>query len=370
MSLKIEPVKTPRDRRDFIKFPYQLHRDYSAWVPPLISEVKNVLNQRKNPFYEHATIDLYIARRNGETVGRIAAIIDRNFIQIQDEQIGQFGFFECFEDQEAAEALFDTAAGLLKKKGMQRMLGPTNPSMNDELGILVNAFDLPPAIKMVWNPSYYPSFFDKAGFTKAMDLWAWTMAEADVSDRLLRLGKAILKRTKITFREPNMKEFDREVQVFREIYNQAWSQNWGFVPWTKAEFEHVAKSLKQIIDPGIVLIAEDKGKPVGFSLALPDMNLALRHINGRLFPFGLPILLWHSRYIDCIRIPILGVIKEYRGRGIDTALYYETFQRGTSKGYNCVEMSWILENNDSMNNAAEAMGARKYKTYRLYERPL
>ncbi len=370
MSFSIEPVRSKRDLTEFIKFPYRLHSGYSAWVPPLMSEVRDVLDTSKHPFYRHASIDLFLARLNGKVVGRIAAIIDNNFIDVQEQKIGLFGFFDCIDEQDIANALFDRAGETLKKGGMITMLGPTNPSMNDELGVLVDAFNIPPAIKMVWNPSYYPLFFDEAGFDKAMDLFAWTMEEADVSERLMRLGKAILKRTKVTLRNVDMKNFDHEVRIFREVYNSAWSDNWGFVPWTEAEFDHVAKSLKQVIDPDIVLIAEYEGRPVAFSMALPDINLALKHINGRLFPFGLPILLWYARKIDRIRIPILGVIKEYRGRGIDTALYYETFRRATEKGYHSCEMSWILEDNELMNKAAEMMGARKYKTYRLYERAL
>ncbi len=370
MDLTVEKVETDRGRSEFIKLPYRLHRGNDAWVPPLISEVKDALNTRKNPFYEHASIEQFIARRGGRAVGRIAAIIDQNFIEVQGNQVGLFGFFECIDDSEAASLLFDHAAESLKSKGMRLMLGPTNPSMNDELGVLVDAFDIPPAIKMLWNPSYYPKLFEDAGFSKAMDLFAWTMHEDDVSDRLIRLGAAILKRTRVTFRHINVKRFDEEVKVLREVYNSAWSDNWGFVPWTRAEFEHAAKSLKKVIDPDLVIIAEVDGRPVAFSLALPDLNMALKHINGRLFPIGLPLLLWHARKIDRVRIPILGVIKEYRGKGIDTVLYYETFRIGTGKGYHSCEMSWILEDNELMNRAAKMMGARKYKTYRLYERPL
>lgn len=370
MSITIKPVESKRDRSEFIKLPYKLHKQYSAWVPPLISEVKDVLNTRKNPFYEHASIKLFLARRNGKVVGRIAAIIDRNYIEACGEQVGLYGFFECIEDQEVADALFEHAAQHFKDNGMKKMLGPSNPSMNDELGVLVNAFDLSPAIKMPWNPSYYPILFERAGFVKAMDLFAWTLDVKDVSDRLKRLGLMILKRTKVTFRNPDMKNFDREIKLLREIYNSAWSENWGFVPWTEAEFEHAARSLKKVIDPDIVLVAEVDGKPVGFSMALPDINIALKHINGRLFPFGLLKLLWYSRKINRLRVPILGVIKEYRGRGIDTALYYKSFHISTGKGYSGGEMSWILENNTLMNRAVEMMGADKYKTYRLYERSL
>jgi GNAT superfamily N-acetyltransferase len=370
MNITIDIVKTGRDRCDFVNLPYRLHKGQKGWVPPLVSEVKGALSTVKNPFYQHASIEQFVARRDGKVVGRIAAVVDQNFIKAQGQEIGLFGFFECSDDQEVAGALFERAAQSLKERKMQKMLGPSNPSMNDEIGVLIDAFDIPPAVKMVWNPAYYPKLFENAGFSKAMDIFAYDMHEDEATDRLKRMGLAILKRSKISIRKVNMKRFDEEVETVRQVYNSAWSDNWGFVPWTKEEFEHAAKGLKQIIDPDLLLIAEDQGKPVAFSLGLPDMNLALKHINGRLFPFGLPILLYHARRINRIRIPILGVVKEYRGRGIDTALYYETFRIGTGKGYHSCEMSWILEDNELMNRAAEMMGARKYKTYRLYDKPL
>jgi len=289
---------------------------------------------------------------------------------VRGEPVGQFGFFDTIDDRDVAAALFDRAGQWLKARGMVRMLGPTNPSMNDELGVLIDAFDLPPSIKMVWNPPYYPALFEGADFTKAKDLWAWTMFISDISERFIRVGKAAVKRSKVTLRHPDMKRFSREIELFREVYNQAWSANWGFVPWTEDEFRNVARSLKQVIDPELVLIAEMEGQPIGFSLALPDLNVALRHINGRLFPFGLPIMLWHSRKIKQLRILILGVIEEYRHRGIDVAFYYETLRIALKKGYENAEMSWILEDNTQMNGALDGIGARRYKTYRLYQREL
>jgi len=370
LDLKVIPVQTGRERREFIRLPYRLHRRYDVWVPPLISEVKATLDPRKNPFFEHASGQLFIVRRGRKTVGRIAAIVDRNFIEVRGEMIGLFGFFDAVDDPEVAAALFNTASKWLREEGMKRMLGPTNPSMNDELGVLINAFDLPPAVKMVWNPPYYPALYEQAGFTKAMDLQAWMMHKSDVSERLLKAGELIKKRTKVAFRHPDLKNFDREIDLFREVYNRAWSNNWGFVPWTEAEFKHVAKSLKQVIDPDLVFVAEIDGRAVGFSLTLPDINQALIHLNGRLFPFGLVKLLWFARKIDRARVVILGVLPEYRRRGIDTVMYAETVKIGPEKGYPFGEMSWILENNKPMIKALKMMGAHPYKTYRLYERPL
>jgi len=342
-----------------------------AFVPPLVSEVKTALDVARNPFFQHAEMEMFLARLDGKVVGRIAAIIDHNYIEVSQQLTGLFGFFECINDLDVAHALFNTASAWLRRGKMRKILGPTNPSLNDEIGILQNAFDEPPMIKMVWNPPYYPDLFENSVFEKAKDVWAYYMKKEEVSERLLRLGEALVKRTRLTFRRPDLKRFDREIEIFREIYNQAWSDNWGFVPWTTAEFQHVAKGLKQVIDPNLVLIAEDNGRPIAFGLALPNLNIALRKVrNGRLFPFGLIKILWYSRKIHTCRVVILGVLKEYRNRGIDAALYYQLFNVGTSKGYDSAEMSWILEDNEPMNRALIAMGARKYKTWRLYEREL
>ncbi len=370
LAITIRLVDSKRDINDFIHLPYRLHKRQPCWVAPLLSEMKVLLDRERNPFYEHAKVEFFLARRNGVVVGRIAAIIDENFITGKDEAVGLFGFFDAIDDSTVARALFNTASGWLREQGMVKMLGPANPSMNDEIGVLVDAFDLLPAIKMVWNPAYYPTLYEQAGFSKAMDLLAWRMTADDISDRLVHIGEKIVKRTKISFRHPNMKKFDDEIKIFRKVYNKAWEDNWGFVAWTEAEFNHVAKGLKQIIDPDLALIAEDNGKPVGFLLALPDINPALKRINGRLFPFGLPSLLWHTRKIKHTRVVIMGVIEEYRNRGIDTALYFESYRIGVKKGIKSAEMSWVLENNDSMNRALKMMGARKYKTYRMYERVL
>lgn len=370
MQITVTPVLTKRDKREFIRFPYSLHRHQSCWVPPLISEIKTSLDTERNPFYQHAEIELFLARQNGRIVGRIAAIIDQNFIAVRNEAVGLFGFFDAVNDDYVAKALFNSASGWLREQGMIKMLGPANPSMNDEVGVLTDAFELLPAIKMVWNPPYYPALYQQAGFKKAMDLWAWTMNQDDISERLVKIGKKIVSRTKMTFRHPDMKKFDDEIEVFRKIYNKAWENNWGFVAWTEAEFHHVAKGLKQVIDPKLALIAEDNGKPVGFLLALPDLNVALRRLKGRLFPLGMLKLLWYSRKIDQVRVVIMGVVDEYRNRGIDTAMYYESFRIGTENGYTKGEMSWVLENNEPMIKALKMVGAKKYKTYRMYERLL
>ena len=370
MTIKVIPVHTKREHAEFIRFPYKLHRRSKAWVPPLLSEVKTTLDPVKNPFFQHASIQLFLAKLGKRCFGRIAAIIDQNYIDTQQEMIGLFGFFDAVDDLDIARALFNTASKWLREEGMKKMLGPSNPSMNDELGVLIDSFDIPPAVKMVWNPPYYRNLYEQCGFVKSMDLQAWQMHADDASERVMRIGELVKKRTKIELRNPDIKKFDREIAIFRKIYNKAWSGNWGFVPWTEAEFDHAAKSLKQIIDTDLVFIAELDGKPVGFSLTLPDFNQALIKISGRLFPFGFLKLLWYSRKIDSSRAIIMGVLPEYRNRGIDTMMYVESIKITKIKGWPNAEASWILENNLPMIKALEMMGAKPYKTYRIYERPL
>ncbi len=370
MSINIKPVYSKKEFDEFIKLPYKLHKNHPSFVPPLISEIKTTLNPDKNPFFEHSKIQMFLAYIDGEVVGRIAAIVDENFIKVRQAMIGLFGFFECINDIDVAHALFNTASQWLRRLELKKMLGPANPSMNDEIGVLMDSFDIPPVVKMVWNPSYYPALYENSFFRKAMDIHAWWVNAEDITERLKKFGEAILNRTQVNFRNVNMKNFNDEVEAIRQIYNSAWSQNWGFVPWTEAEFRHAAKGLKQIVDPDLVIIAEINDKPVAFVLTIPDINIALKHTNGKLFPFGLIKLLWYSRKIKTARVVILGVIKEYRGRGIDTALYYKTFLTATQKGYTGGEMSWILENNEPMIKALEMIGAKRYKTYRLFERDL
>lgn len=370
MPIKVVPVHTRKERAEFIRFPYKLHRRFKAWVPPLLSEIKTTLDPAKNPFFQHASIQLFLAKLDKKCFGRIAAIIDQNYIETRQEMVGLFGFFDTVDNLDIARALFNTASQWLREEGMKRMLGPANPSMNDELGVLIDAFDIPPAVKMVWNPPYYKSLYEQCGFEKSMDLMAWRMHADEASERVLRIGELVKKRTSIKLRNPDIKKFDHEIAVFRKIYNQAWSDNWGFVPWTEAEFQHAAKSLKQIIDTDLVFIAELEGKPVGFSLTLPDINQALIKTNGRLFPFGLLKLLWYSRKIDASRVVIMGVLPEYRNRGVDIVMYIESIKIAKKKGVPNGEMSWILENNLPMIKALDMMGAKPYKTYRIFERPL
>jgi GNAT superfamily N-acetyltransferase len=370
-KLKIESAQTKADLMEFIKLPWQIYRNDPHWVPPLIVERKEFLDRKKNPFFRHADVVLYLARRNGQTVGRIAGIVNHNHVEYHQEKVGFFGLFECMKDQEVAKALLDKVREWLKSKGMQIVRGPANFSSNEDWGFLLEGFGSRPVIMMPYNPPYYLELAESYGMRKAKDLYAYFIDETlPTPPRVVRMAENIRKKEEITVRSLDLKRFDQEVQGIKQIYNSAWSKNWGFIPMTDEEFDHLAKSLKQIVDPHMVFIAEVDGKPAGFSLALPDFNQVLARLNGRLFPIGIFKLLWHSkvrRNIDGVRIITMGVVPEFQKRGIDTVFYLETYSVGVKRGYRWAEMSWILEDNTLMNRMLRLLGAKLYKKYRIYE---
>jgi GNAT superfamily N-acetyltransferase len=368
-KIEITPVASKQDLNDFIKLPWKIYKNDPHWVPPLISQQKATFDKQKHPFFKHSEADFFIARKSNEPVGTIAAILNNRHNKIHDENVGFFGFFETVGDYQVAEKLLDAVMEWAKKNNLDYIRGPENYSQNEVCGLLVNGFDTPPVILMAHNPPYYQEFIEQYGFTKAMDLWAYCMDKnTPIPERVVKVVERIKNRGDVTFRNINKKSFKREVEKVKYVYNHAWEKNWGFVPLTDHEIDHIASELKPIVDPGIVFFAEKDGKPVGFSLAAPDINQALKKINGRLFPFGIFKLLYHSRKINRMRVIIMGVIKEYRSKGIDSVFYLETYRKGIKKGYNWGEFSWILENNDPMNTALRNIGATVYKTYRIYEK--
>lgn len=369
--LKIRQVQSKKDLVDFIKFPWKIYENDPFWVPPLISERKDFFNPQKNPFFKHSEVVFYLAEKNNEIAGRICGILNRNHIDFHQEKAGFFGFFECVKDFEVARLLLDEVKDWLKSKGMEIMRGPMNFSTNDELGFLLEGFDSPPVFMMTYNPPYYLDFMEKYGMDKAKDLFAYYLDESHKPpDRVVRMAERTEKKKEIQVRCINLKNFEEEVQKIKKIYNSAWTKNWGFVPMTDEEFEHLAKNLKMIIDPYVVFIAEVDGEPAGFSLALPDLNLVLKRLNGRLFPFGFVKLLWYTRIhriIDRARILTTGVVPEYQKRGIDNVFYIRTIRDGIKRGYRWGELSWVLEDNFLMNRALKILGGRVYKKYRIYE---
>lgn len=371
-AIEIRPVHTRSEQNQFIKFPWQIYQGDPHWVPPLIVDMKNMMNRKKCPFFEHSEAEFFMAFRNGKPVGRIAAILNNRHNDVHKEQIGFFGFFECINDREVSRALFGAATDWCRQKGLVALRGPANYSQNETCGLLIDSFDSSPVVLMTYNPPYYIDLVEDFGLQKVMDLYAYYLESAqNLPQRLIDFAEAMKKRTHITVRSIRLKDFWEEVEKVKFVYNSAWAPNWGFVPLTDKEITHLAKELRSALDPDIVFMAEDAGRPIGFSLTIPDMNQALKVANGRLFPFGLLKILRRARKIDGVRVVIMGIIPEYQKiRGIDSIFYWETFRRGTAKGYKWGEFSWILENNVMMNRAAQLMGARVYKTYRMYQMPI
>lgn len=371
MALQIRPVDGSGDLHAFVTAPWTIYRGDPQWIPPIIGDQKSLLDPAKNPFFAHGELQGYLARRDGRVVGRIAAIRNRRHEEFHDEPVGFFGFFECENDREASHGLLAAARDWVAARGLTVMRGPVNPSTNDDCGTLIEGFDSPPMVMMPHGRPYYPELLESFGLRKAKDLYAFIVTSHEIPERLTR-GAALARRAnpEIEVRPMDKRRFREEVAAFRDVYNQAWEKNWGFIPMTDAEIDHMAAQLKPVVDPGLVRIASHKGRPVGFALGLPDLNQALKHANGRLFPFGLIKILWHARKLDRARILVLGLIPEYRKKGIDVILYHDLFEYGMKKGIYTGEFSWVLEDNLPIVKPIESMGAARYKTYRIYDLPL
>jgi GNAT superfamily N-acetyltransferase len=367
-GVDIVTVENKQSWREFVDLPYRLYRDHPFWVPPLRMQQKELLNTRKHPFYAHADMQCFLARRNGEACGRVAAIVDRNFNAFHGEQGGSFGFFEAVEDVEVARALMQAAREWLRQRGVQVIRGPLSPSTNYECGMLVEGFELSPNVMMPYNPPSYPKMLEAVGLRKAKDLLAYWGSTGEVAaSKVGRVAERAAKARGINIRPIRMNQFDQEVETIWKLYNSAWERNWGFVPMTREEFLHEAAEMKQVLKPELVLVGEAKGRAVGFALALPNINHALKHAGGRLFPLGLLKILYHQRSIPEVRVLALGVVEEHRSAGVAAGFYAALTRNAARLGYGGGEMSWILEDNVLMNRSLEAMGARKYKTYRIYE---
>jgi len=366
----IREVERAKELERFIRFPWKIYRNDANWVPPLIHERREFLNTKKNPFFEHAEVKLLMAYDNGGAVlGRIAATVNRSHVRTHNEKTGFFGLFECVDDPMAAKGLFDSAAAILRSRGMQIMRGPENLSVNDDLGLLIDGFDTPPMIMMPHNAPYYEKLIEGYGFKKSMDLFAYygEFRNGSIPEQIERGAEICRRRQQFTIRPLRMRDFSADLRRIHGVYTSAWEDNWGAVAMTDNEFEHLAKMLKDVLDPDLCLIAEADGEAVGFCLALPDFNQVLIRLNGRLLPLGIFRFLYHKRKIDALRVLTLGVVKKLRHKGIDWLLYHEIYQRALKKGIWRGEMSWILENNAMMNRIVERIGFRAYKKYRLYD---
>jgi len=372
-DINVIEVESSKLLHTFITLPFILYKDEPNWVAPLISERKDFFNKKKNPFFRGARTKLFIAMRENKPVGRIATCINYNHNEFHGESVGFFGFFDCIDDYDVAAKLLKVAMITLKSEGMEKLRGPASFSTNHEVGFLVEGFDSPPVVMNPYNPPYLPKLAEKFGLKKVMDLYAYKIQDDLLSDRHMRVVERIKKRNKIKIRPIDFSRFDEEIKLINHIYSNAWSNNWGFVPMPDDEFIHAAQDLKQVADPDLILIAEVDGEPAGFCMSLPDINQVLKRLNGRLFPTGLIKLIWHMkirRKIDGVRVMTMGVVHKYRKRGIDNILYVETYNRGTAKGYKWAELSWILETNELMRGAAESLGGKLYKIYRVVEMPI
>lgn len=375
-GLRVRAARNRRDIKRFIDLPYRLHARDPVWVPPLRRDVALLLSRTRNPFFEHAEAEYLIAERNGEVVGRIAAISNRLHNETHDDRVGFFGFFESVDDQAVASALLDAAADWCRSRGHDVLRGPASFSVNDECGLLVDGFETPPALMMPHNPRYYVPLLEHAGFNKAKDLWVYQGGSEEryipVPERLARGTELIRQRQGITLRSLNMNDFEGEVERIKELYNAAWEKNWGFVPMTEHEIDHLAEQFKPVVIPELVPMAEKDGKLIGFGIALPDLNVVFRrHRSGRLFPMIVD-LLWSLKMkrIRRARILLLGVHPEYHGKGIDAMLYHWIWTKSGERKIYWGEAGWILEDNPAMNAGLEKMTFRVYKTYRLYDRAI
>jgi len=373
--VKIVQVKSKKLINAFIKFPFKLYKDDPYWVAPLIMEQKTFLNKKKNPFFEHSDAQFFLAYKDGKIAGRISAHTNTQHNKTHNDKIGFFGFFECIKDQNIADALFDAAKDWLKEKGMDTMRGPASFSVNDECGLLVDAFDSSPMLMMTYNPEYYVGLLENYGLEKTMDLYAYHVPVKPPPERLSRLAKKIEKRGHFTIRalpSKNKKKLRSDIETIYHLYEEAWKDNWGYVPCSAREFDLIVDKLLPIIRPEFVFIAEIEGKPVGLSVTLPDYNFILKKIKGRLFPFGWLKFLLNVNKIPGLRVPIMGVLDEYKNRGIDVAFYCKSFETAANhkNPYKDAEFSWVLETNNMMNKIAKTLTAEVYKTYRLYDKSI
>jgi GNAT superfamily N-acetyltransferase len=374
-DVEVALVTTGLEKDRFIKLQWEIYRDDRHWVPPLVMERHEFLDPLRNPFFRHADVALFLANRGGTPVGRIAAVEDRNFNAFQGTKQACFGLFESIDDPGVAAALFAEARSWARWRGLTSMIGPLSLSTNYECGLLVEGFDASPYFLMPYNPRYYSDLFAACGLKKAKDLYAFERtAREPPPERYMRVAEKIRRHEGITIRSLDLQDFGAEVSRIKQVYNSAWEKNWGFVPMSDAEFDKLARDLKQIVVPDLAIIAEDHGEPVAFSLTVPDLNQALKHVGGRLIQYGLPLglakLLYYRRKIDRVRLIALGIKEGYRRRGLDAVLIVDTVRRTHELGYSGGEVSWTLEDNELINRAIEGIGGRRSKVYRIFETPV
>jgi GNAT superfamily N-acetyltransferase len=375
VAVEIRSVSTARDLKRFIDLPFRLHANHPQWVPPLKLERRLFLNRRLNAFFSHGEAEYFLALRDGRVVGRASAQVNHAFNDYQHKRWGWFGFFESEDDQEVAGALLDAAAAWLAERGMERMVGPADFSMNDESGILIEGFDLRPMVRQPWHPPYYRELVERAGMTKAMDLLMWNL-EVTGRDKVLPVIWELAAKAEsehgIRVRPMRRRQLRKDMDSFAEVYNSAWSENWDFVPYSKRDLDALAQEMQLVFDKHWAMIAErvDTGEVVGMAMTFPDINQVLARMKGKLLPFGWWYFLNKGRLTDRVRVGFLGVKPEYQHTGVAARLYELHFDAAERRPQDGGEMGWILETNTAMNRGMEAMGGRVVKRYRVYERAL
>ena len=368
-------MRSWRDRREFVELPYRLHANAEQWIPPLRLERHLFLVQRLHPFFKHGEGELFLARRDGRVVGRISAQIDHEFNAYQGNDWGMFGFLELEDDAEAMGALLDAAAGWLRARGRDRMVGPMDYSMNEESGILVEGFEREPFIRQPWHPPYYQRLCEQQGLEKAIDLWMWELYIEDRSKivpGIVEMADRLEPDHGIRIRKMSRRHLRRDLDLFAETYNEAWKDNWGFTPYTKADLDTYHVDLQIVYDRNWFMVAEkiDTGETVGIAITVPDINQVLKRMKGRIVPFGWWHFLRRRKIMDRVRVGFLGVKPEYQHTGVAAAFYIEHFDMAVETPQNWGEMGWILETNGAMNRGMEGMGGKVVKKYRIYERVL
>ncbi len=370
-KVEVRRVDGALQKDAFIQFQWKVYATDLNWVPPLLMERREFLDARRNPFFRHAEVALFVARRAGEVVGRIAAVEDHNYNAHHRSKTAYFGLYESVNDVGVAAALFKAAREWARSRGLQTLIGPLNLSSNHELGLLVEGFDSAPYVMMPYNPRYYGALFERCGLRKAKDLFAWERSvQSSPPEHFARIADRIREDERIAIRNVNLRDFANEVKRLRELYNRVYAGNWGFVPMAEDEFLHIAKALRGKILPELAMVAEHDGLPVAFSITVPDSNQALKKVGGRLTRYGLPVglakLAWYSRRIDRVRLVGLGIEDEWRRRGVDAVLVVETIRRARALGYAGGEISWTAEDSE-LNRTIESCGCARTKVYRVYE---
>ncbi len=370
-NIRVERVKTKKDRKNFIFFPWKVYKDESNWVPPLVIDFKQKISKKKNPFFEHAEMELFLAHRGNNITGRIAAIIDDNHNNFHKEKVVFFGLYESFNDVDTAMALLDTVTEWGKEQGMKILRGPMNLSMNDECAFLLEGFDSPPVVMMPYNPRYYLDLMERCGLVKAKDLYAFYMTkDHEVVSKVNQVVEKVREESPVTLRTVDLKNIKEETERIKYVYNNAWEKNWGFVPWTEKEMDYMAKKLKTVADPALIILAEHEGRPIGFTFGFPNYNELIQKIGGRLTPWGILKFLYYRRKIKGIRAVVFGILKGYRQSGVSYLLYSELEKNALSRGYEWCETSWQLEDNEAVNRFVASLGGKVYKKYRIFERKI